>query len=140
MWLPDTTHTIWEMKTEKEAEPALQNYFASLINQCIDLNNWLADYSKHYQKWLNDDAQTIFNPESPLLKEMLEAIEQVNRKTDADKHLLYWYDIDRTINENYSWTNCPITGSKLKNLGKTYFYTNRLISEKAGLVLPDKEE
>ncbi len=139
MWLPNTKHTIWEMKTEKVAKFSEQKYFTSLINQNIDLNDWIADYSNYYKKWLDNDDETIFDFNSSLLKSILDAIKKVNKKLDKDKHLFYWYDIDRSFNEDYNWIECPITKKKLINLGNNFFYTNRFISEKADLVLPDKE-
>lgn len=140
MWLPDTKHTIWNMKTEKEAEFLFQNQIVSLINQNIDFNNWLANYCSYYQKWLNEDDQTIFDLRSPLLKSILDAIQNVNKKMDDNKRLFYWFDIDRSFKEDYRWKNCPITKTKLINLGQNFFYANRLISQKVDLVLPDNQE
>ena len=128
------------MKSEKEIGASLQNYFELLINQHIDFNNWIANYNMYYKKWLDEDDETIFNFNSPLLSTILEVIKKVNEKLDIDKHLFFWYDIDRTFNEDYYWENCPVTKSKLINLGENYFYTNRLISSNIDLVLPDKNK
>ncbi len=136
MWLPDTENLFLKMTDETEAELSVKNYFITELQKNIDLNEWQIDYRKAYKMWLEDDDNTIYDIHNPLIFNIIEAVNKVNQQSEKLK-LYYWFDIDRSANENFRWEKCPITNTELKNLGKDYFYVNRLVSEKASLVMPE---
>ena len=137
MWLPDNAEIIWEMKNKTQMSSDFYLYHA--LNEYIDLEKWIKKYTELYKDWLEADVQEIYNLQNPSIQKMLYAIQKVNTNLPQNTKLFYWYDVDRTENEDFIWENSPVDSKQLVNLGENFSYLNRLIDTKNYLVLPAKE-
>ena len=109
---------------------------AAMLREEIDTAKWRKKYARNYRDWLENDDKTIFDFEKSLLRDMLAALRRVNEKLPADLHFCYWYDLDRSENEDFHWTHSPITREPLTDLGDDFFSENRLWDKNNCLILP----
>lgn len=137
MWVPETKEIIWDMQTE-EAIPADKGIYKE-VNSIFNLEDWSEEFRQIYSAWLEEDKDELYDIKNAFYQKTLNNIEQVNKKA-KDYHLYLWFDIDRTLNENFIWNTCPITLTPLICLGDNYHYLNRFISKDKFLVLPDMEQ
>jgi len=139
MWLPKTKNCIWEAKTKKALAQNQTvegvNLYA-LLKQEIDWAKWRKNYARLYKNWLENDQTAIFDLENPVVRQMFSAIQGINKILPPNLHFCYWYDIDRTENEDFVWEKSPISSSPLIDLGEDYFYQNRLWDKENHLLLP----
>lgn len=133
MWLPSPEPLITELRSEKVDQSTMA--LVSKLNEKIDLEDWRDRYSKEYNEYLEGQRNGIYELESGLNQELLQAIQSLNEGM-VGKKLLYWFDVDRDENEEFVWVNCPISDSKLDDLGDTYPIKNRLLSVNQSLVFP----
>jgi len=136
MWVPETKEIIWDIQTE-EPVPA-DNGIYKEVNSVFDLENWSNEFKTIYFAWLNEDKEELYDITNEFYTKTLEHLEIVNK--NAKVYQLYlWFDVDRTLNENFLWNNCPLTQTPLVRLSENYHYLNRFISREKFLVLPDME-
>ena len=133
MFVPNEDTVLWEVFAENPLQLGCKNY--CILNSYIDIEDWKEKYRIKFNEWLNEDDLDIFDINHSVNLEMINALIQVNRHLSGD-FIYYWFDIDRTYNEHYRWTNCPISGEKLIDLGTEYPFLNRLISPFFPLILP----
>lgn len=137
MWVPETEEVIWDMKTE---EPISINHIIyNKVIKHLDLTNWISFYKILYSDWLDEDKNDIYNISHEINQMVINTLEKINQSLD-DMKIYYWFDIDRTEEENYQWKICPLTNQNLKYLGKDYHYLNRFISPKKFIVFPENIE
>ena len=125
---------IWDMLSEKEI--SLNDKIYQDLNEEIDLNKWGAKYSKLYKNWLENDDETIYDINSAINSEAINALKNYNKK--SKNKIYYWFDVNRDSNPDYQWKRCPLTNRPLVLVSKEYHNNNRLISEDAPLVFPYK--
>ena len=123
---------IWDMKTECEI-PRTENLYNGL-EKFINIEEWVREYYSFYKKWLYEDAICIYDISSSINQMMINAIIAYN-DSNGNK-LLYWFDVDRDIDEQFKWKLCPLSGTELIQLGDDYHPNNRLISSVYPLVFP----
>jgi hypothetical protein len=133
MWLPESDGIIFDMMNEKPLNKEESIYIE--LNKQINLKEWITDYSKEYKKWLEDKSDKIYDLNFSVNKNMIDAIKKLNQK-NVKELLFYWFDVDRTDNENFKWEFCPIAGVKLLQLGNGFSKINNLISIEEYLVFP----
>lgn len=139
LWLPKAKNIIWDAKNKKAlAQNVLCEGFdlAGMLREEIDLGKWRKKYAQLYRKWLENDNKAIFDFEQAILKDILSAIRCVNEKLPPDLHFCYWYDLDRSENEDFVWTHSPISGDPLTDLGDDFFRESRMWDKNNGLLLP----
>lgn len=134
MWLPDTSEIIWDMKNKTQMSSDFYLYHA--LNQYIDLEKWIKKYAELYKDWLEADAQEIYNLQNPSIEKMLSSIQKVNANLPQNTKLFYWFDVDRTENEDFIWENSPIDHAQLVNLGEDFYYLNHFVDLKNYLTFP----
>ena len=133
MWLPNDDRVIWQLKNNDQIDTSSELY--SLLKQFIDLSGWIDAYDKAHTDWLDNDNAAIYDLNGDLVKGMIDAIRNANAFL-GDKKILYWYDIDRSVNDVFQWKFCPGTRNKLIDLGVSYHSINRLICADYLLVMP----
>lgn len=138
MWLPDTAEIIWDMKNKTQMSSDFYLYHS--LNQHIDLGKWTKTYTELYKDWLEADTQEIYNLQNPSIQKMLSAIQKVNTNLPQNTKLFYWFDVDRTENEDFIWENSPIDRTKLVDLGEGFYYLNRFVDLKNYVVFPAQED
>jgi len=73
----------------------------ALLGQEVDLEMWRKEYTLMYENWLENDDLGICDLQSPTIQAMLKALKNVNQILPKKLHLCFWYDIDRTENEDF---------------------------------------
>ncbi len=135
MWLPNENEIFFHMRNEKAVFWNSEIYKS--LSEYIDVENWKHLYSKSYQRWLDDDDDSIYDIQSEINKSMIDSLIKLN-KTLVSGVVFYWFDIDRTNNENFKWEFCPNSKKRLFTLGNTYPKINSLISPEFPLVFPSQ--
>jgi len=139
MWLPAEKNSIWGAKTKTQL---VQNELVEgidlyvLLNQQIDLETWRKAYGVLYQNWLENDDLAIFDLQNPIIQNLLNALQIINKNLPENLHLCFWYDIDRTENEAFIWQKSPISEQHLIDLGTDFFHQNRLWDKDNFLLMP----
>jgi hypothetical protein len=132
MWAAEGTAIIWNMQDNQHDSHCGE--LVRLLGQYIDVPKWAASYEAYYHSWLDDDDQTIYHLESPLLAIMLGAIKAFNEQEPWK--LYYWFDIDRTDSPVFHWQHSPLSGEKLLKLPSSFASMNRYIAPTDFLVFP----
>ena len=132
MWAAEGDNIIWNMRKESHDNTCLQ--IAQLLNCYINLSSWAKSYESLYRRWLNNNNTAIYDINSSINKEMIEANLEFNRHHPFN--LYYWFDVDRSVYEDYQWVLSPISGEKLKRLPPPFNQNNRLISQRDMLAFP----
>ena len=109
------------------------------VNSVFNLEDWSNEFKLIYSAWLEEDKGELYNITNTFYKKTLQNLEQIN-KNAKDYQLYLWFDVDRTLDENFVWETCPLTQTQLVRLPEGYHYLNRLISKKKFLVLPDMKK
>jgi hypothetical protein len=133
MSLAGQDEIIWDMESDEELPIDHVAYIK--LNKYIDLHAWNKAFNDKFMAWLELDDLTMYNIHDPINMEMIEAVIDANLINDGFK-LFYWFDVNRDITLNFNWKYCPISNSRLMNLGKNFHRKNRLISSSFPLVFP----
>lgn len=131
MWVPGE-RIFWDIKIESPYDDMVL-YFK--LNNLINIENWAKEYKKAYDVWLDQDFGDIYNIKYQININMINALLRLNR-TLNDKVVFFWFDVDRTFNENYVWEYCPLSGKPLIILNNEYTQINSLISPDYPLIFP----
>jgi hypothetical protein len=133
MWLPGEDRVLFDIKREVPINTSseLYNYLLSFV----DIDKWKTLYTQKYNDWLNSDDNTIYDINNEINLVIINALIEANR-TIENKLIFYWFDIDRTYNEKFTWKYCPISKEGLIPLGNNYPDINSFISPKYPLVFP----
>jgi len=133
MWLPDEPHILFKMKTEGFI--TLDSPLYQSLSTYIDLHKWKDLYKKKYNEWLNNDQNFIYHITDEVNLAMINVLISMNNDLKS-KRIFYWFDIDRTFNENFIWEYCPISKKRLITLPAEYPKINSLISPDYPIVFP----
>lgn len=132
MWMPGESWDLcfYNMLSNELFQLDSCNCFDSRL-----MKDWYKQYGYLYDVWLNQDRSKLYDLKRPVHTDMIRYLAGVNEKL-SDLRFYYWYDVDRSVKENYIWKECPLSGEKLESLGENYFYTNRLVSSVYPVCLP----
>lgn len=133
MWLPGENDILFSMKNEKSLSSNSKLY--EQLNNCIDIGSWKKMYAEKYDNWLNTDDHSIYNIKDAVNAMMINALLKFNEMA-GNEVIFYWFDVDRTYNENYIWEICPLSNKLLIPLDDKYPKINSLISPDYPLVFP----
>ena len=133
VWLPEEKQLLFDAKSQEYL--SLESDAFRQILMFIDLDRWTASYSVAYKKWLNEDDMSIYDFNYPVNAVIIDGLIKANRGSEPEL-LLYWFDVDRTDNEEFVWEYCPLSGRKLINLGEDYPKINSLVSPDFPLIFP----
>ena len=133
MWLPALQKSLLVM--EDESVFADRDLTFQIIYQ-LDLETWHNHFRILYKAWLNGDSEEIYIIQSNINYSIISKIEKLNKKL-KDIKLFYWFDVDRSKEENYDfvWKNCPLSNKPLIQL-KNVHVNNKFISPKYPIVFP----
>ncbi|MBN8786802.1 MAG: hypothetical protein J0I84_06920 [Terrimonas sp.] len=133
MWLPKQAEILFKMKDETSLP--IKSALYSYILEYIDIVKWRKEYTQKYNDWLNKDDDSIYQIENGINMQMIDDLIKVNKRLRYEK-IFYWFDIDRTYNDQFLWKYCPISNKELINLGNGFPKINSLISPDYPLVFP----
>jgi len=135
LWLPGETSVIYRMKDDAAVD--VTSAVFNTLQIYIDLEKWKRDYSEAYHQWLENDVNDIYDLNNIINKRVLDAIKKHNDLPSNTHLFFFWFDVDRTFEkEGFQWSESPISGHPLIELGKEYHFSSRLISIEDGLVFP----
>ena len=134
MWVPETKEIVWDMQTEK-AISADNDVYAE-INSVFNLEDWGNEFELLYSSWLEEDNNDLYDISNSFYQTTLSNLDIIN-KNPKSFNLYLWFDVDRSLNENFQWETCPVTNTSLVRLNENTHYLNRLISKEKYLVFPD---
>ncbi|PSL44866.1 hypothetical protein CLV51_105239 [Chitinophaga niastensis] len=134
LWLPGEDEIIFNTKSERPL-PLSSDLYRQLI-QYLDIDKWKRLYAEAYKDWLNDDSKSVYKINDKINLSIIEALVKFNKSLDSQS-VYYWFDIDRTFTEGFTWEYCPISGKKLIYLGDEYPKKNAFVSPEYPLILPD---
>lgn len=137
MWVPETEKVIWDMRTEEPI--SINDMIYKRVTNHLNLTKWIKFYKGLYSDWLEDDKNDVYDITHDINQMAINALGKINQSLNEIK-LYYWFDKDRTEEENFQWEFCPLTNQKLIYLGKEYHYLNRYISPNSFLVFPENLE
>jgi len=138
MWLPEIDQIIWRMDKEAPASADVQTLIINNLAKYIDLQQWHSSYSQLYNRWLQDESTEIYNITSEINSRMVAAVKKANESLVKEEMLIfYWFDKDRTEDDDWIWMNDPIDGAPLIALDKNFHHLNRKVSLKSYLVFPE---
>lgn len=133
MWLPESTSMIWDMQVEsivsEKAISVVPNYKSS------EIASWAEWFEELYRRWLADQSNEVFNIYHKVNEQALSIVRTLNARNSRFA-FFYWFDVDRSTNENFLWTTSPLSGSDLIDLGPKYHPKNRLVSLSDSIVVP----
>jgi hypothetical protein len=133
MWLPEENHIFLDIKNEKFI--SINSKMYKYLSNYVDWKSWINVYKKKYENWLNSDDNSIYNISDEVNTKIINALLEMNKHLIHEK-IFYWFDIDRTFNENFIWKYCPISKRKLIQLPDEYPEINSLISPEYPLIFP----
>lgn len=133
MWLPNQKEFLFTMKFETVLP--IESFLYLYISQYINMEKWQNEYGYKYNDWLNNDDNSIFDIKNPVNLGMVKSLIELNMVLKFEK-LFYWFDIDRTYNDDFIWEYCPVSNKKLVALGGEFSKRNSLISPDYPLVFP----
>ncbi|ANI89330.1 hypothetical protein A9P82_08510 [Arachidicoccus ginsenosidimutans] len=137
LWLPDEQEVVRLMKTEEKASSIDIEIIIENLKKHINISTWYKEYAFLYHEWLNNDINTIYDIYEDINESMISAIKKVNKELIRYQMLLfYWFDIDRTLNENWIWKEDPFSHNKLFLLDASYKEINRKVSLENFIVFP----
>ncbi|WP_212002739.1 hypothetical protein [Chitinophaga sp. HK235] len=137
VWLPGEHEIIFNAKTESPL--SLKSPLYELLNQYLDIDKWKIQYNQLYLDWLDGNSESIYNINDQINLSIIDALIKLNKILDQQA-IYYWFDIDRTFTEGFTWKYCPISGEELICLGSGYPEKNAFISPRYPLIFPDYEE
>lgn len=137
VWLPHEDEIIFSAKDETPV--SLHSDLYSKLAAYIDIDEWKYLYGRAYRNWLDDISDAVCNVHDQVNMSMIAALIQLN-ETLPDRCLCYWFDIDRTYNEDFTWKYCPVSGKKLIFLGDGYAYKNAFVSPEYPVIFPIYED
>jgi hypothetical protein len=114
----------------------LENAIYAEINSVFNLENWSNEFKLLYSDWLNDDRNDLHDIANSFYQRTLKNLELLNKNSN-DYKLYLWFDVDRSISENFQWKSCPLTNTPLLRFKEPIHYLNRLFSKEKFLVFPD---
>ena len=132
MWAAKGEHIIWNMQQEMHDAKCAE--ILLLLGKYIDVESWVAEYESCYKKWLHADDTAIHDVNSMLNSLMLHANQEFNKQEPFT--LYYWFDVDRTAQENFQWQFSPLSGETLRELPPLFHRNNRCIAPHDLLVFP----
>ena len=133
MWLPNQEELLFNMKDEIPL--TIESKLHLKLLQYIDVSKWQNEYAQKYNNWLNDDDTSIWQIENEINMRMIDSLRKINKILRHEK-IFYWFDIDRTYDDNFVWEYCPISKKELIHLGKEFPKINSLVSPEYPLVFP----
>ena len=133
MWLPGQQEILFRMKTEESLPLASKHH--NQISALIDIDKWRYLYGQAYDNWLNKDDNRIYDINFDVNQNMIAALTKANEALHQ-RIYFYWFDVDRTDNENFKWEFCPISSKKLLKLEPDFPKVNSLVSPDYPLVFP----
>ena len=134
MWIPGEDEILFDIKNGIPI-PLTSKLYVYLAEH-ISVNKWRDLYKAKYEDWLYKDDASIYDINHKVNTTMIYAISKVN-ETLSGKMLLYWFDVDRTTNENFVWQECPLSQNRLLRLGANYPHINVLMSPDYPLIFPN---
>lgn len=136
MWVPHESNFLWKMKDESPID--IGNPIYQQVYNDLNLEDWGKHYGVLYKTWIENDVTDLFELTNEVNTSLLLKIRKWNLKPNPEVIIFHWFDLDRsTTSENKSWTQSPLSGDELINLGEDFHYLNRLVSLKDFLVFPD---
>jgi hypothetical protein len=130
MWV-DAGTFLWNFGEETPSD--VQSLSASLQ---AALSDWASQFRDAYRKWLDDepDASSILHD----IRSSLHSKGQILRDKLADETgqaVYYWFDVDRSEQENFQWEYCPLCSLPLTETSNAN-PNDRLVCERSKLVFP----
>jgi hypothetical protein len=133
MWLPEEKEVLFNIKNETVIP--IKSKLNSQVFSFFDIDKWKRLYAEAYDRWLNKDDSSIYEVNNPVNQSMIDTLIKVNESLEREM-IFYWFDIDRTYNENFKWEFCPMSNQRLIFLGDEYPKINSLISPEYPLIFP----
>jgi len=130
----ETDGILWDASTEHNIQKDHPAYV--LLNEQLDLLKWVEDYRGLFRDWLYNDDESIYEINNPINMIMIDSLLVVNNLV-KDYNIFYWFDVDRDLNPDFVWNNCPLSKAPLIALPKSFHSNNRKISPKYPLIFPD---
>ncbi|WP_250632378.1 hypothetical protein [Rhodoflexus caldus] len=141
MWLPHVRNIIWEARNKKALPQKTLvegiNLY-EMLNNVVNLAKWRKQYTALYRQWLENDDNRIFDLQHPVNAQIIHGLKNINSLLPSHIHLCYWYDVDRSLDEDFIWENSPLSGKRLIDLGEDFFEENRLWDKENNLLLPKR--
>ncbi|NIG53543.1 hypothetical protein [Chitinophaga sp. Cy-1792] len=134
MWLPAEDEIIFRAKDESPV--AANDSLYSHLKKHIHLHQWKVRYTAAYRQWLDNDNNAIYDISNEINKSMIAALIKLNEDLET-KAVFFWFDIDRSVTDEFTWKCCPVSGKKLITLGKEYTKKNAFVSPDYPLIFPD---
>lgn len=132
MWA-NKEEIIWNMRDEKSVP--LDNILYKYLEKFIDYRIWQKEFHKEYLKWLAGENENIYDVNFSLNSQIIDILPKLNEKLNSQNiYVFYWFDIDRSVDENFNWEFCPMTNELLTNLNIKN--NNSLICKKCYLTFP----
>jgi hypothetical protein len=133
MCMPGEYRIIWDVMTE---EPIFRNAdLYEALSEEIDFKKWRNKYAIKNKNLFQRDDDSIYQLKNPINLDMVNALLKLNEKLE-DIIIYYWFDIDRTLDENFKWTHCPLSKERLIDLGPDYPKINSFVSMQFPLIFP----
>lgn len=123
---------LWDLKERCAAD---KEVFDGLNTQ-IDIEDWKNKYIDLYQKWLEEDDDTLYQIESKINMDMIQSLVKLNNQNHEFK-VFYWFDVDRDKYPGHKWLFCPLTSEPLINLHEGNHKNNSKISPRFPLIFPE---
>jgi len=124
---------IWNASTEEQVKISHPSY--DLLNEHIDVSNWIENYSNLYLEWLNNDVEYIFDINHFINSNMVNSLIELNESTKEFK-IYYWFDVNRDKYPDFVWDFCPLSDTLLINLPDSFHMNNKKISTVFPLIFP----
>lgn len=133
MWLPEPKSMIWDMKDESPVGES--SISVVLDSKGAEIASWAQRFEVLYRRWLADQSSEVFDVDHNVNEQALSIVRNLNARNSRFA-FFYWFDVDRSTNENFLWTTSPLSGIDLIDLGPKYHPKNRLVSLSDSIVVP----
>lgn len=100
----------------------------------IDVEEWKNKYIDLYQKWLEEEDETIYDIKSKINMDMIQSLAWLNQQNHGVT-VFYWFDVDKY--PDYVWQLCPLTGEPLIDFPRSSHENNVKISPRFPLIFPE---
>ncbi|TEB45113.1 hypothetical protein D0809_08015 [Flavobacterium circumlabens] len=81
------------------------------------------------------ESDDLYNIKFKLNSQIIDILPKINKTLNKiNIYLFYWFDIDKSVNESFSWKYCPVTNDLLTDLNIKS--NNSLICSNCFLVFP----
>jgi hypothetical protein len=133
MWVPGAESLLWNMKDESQLSS--QSAIYKLVEGNSEIVSWASRFDQLYEQWLEGDNDVIYDVKHEVNREILSILRTLNTSL-SELAIFYWFDVDRTDNDDFVWTESPFSGKPLLDLGPDYHFLNRLVSLEDYVVFP----